>query len=187
MTTIDAQITVYDVLPDHLYDAVWEMYAEAFKPLRKKAAQRHVLFSYEFNELMNDPRVSKILSCVGDIPMGLAVATNDLKAVTLIEPEFFQALEPELYDRGHVWYTLFVCVSQGEPRAPKDTFDRLINKVAEPVRAVRGVSYMDYADCNVKRGLPRAANMLLAYSNPRADYRQVDAQSFWAIYPAGRA
>jgi hypothetical protein len=179
-------ITVHRKLPYDLHAPVWEMYTAAFEPLRKRAAQRHVMFHSEYVDLMEDDRVDKILAHdnLGD-PLGLAVVTNDLKAILLIEPEYFEAREPDLYAAGHVWYTAFVCTRQ-RPRAPRVTFQRLIEKVAEPIRPVRGVCFMDYAQCTADRDLPMYSNRLLAIEDPNAEAEQVDAQTYWGYYPGGR-
>jgi hypothetical protein len=180
------EITVYDEFPYRLREAAWQMYLDCFEPMRTLAAQRHVMFREEWNELMNDTSISKILAHSGDTPQGLACVTNQLKSIPLVEPEYFAALEPKLYEAGHVWYTAFVCVRQTHPRPPKNTFQRLIEKVAEPIRPVRGVCYMDYATVRVNQGLPRASNILLMLGNEEATYEQVDAQTYWAYYPGGR-
>ncbi len=49
----------YPVLPAHLLEPAWELYVEAFAELRTTAAQRHVMYRSEFDEVMADPRVTK--------------------------------------------------------------------------------------------------------------------------------
>jgi hypothetical protein len=117
--------------------------------------------------------------------------TNQLKSVSLIEPEFFRKREPVLYERGHVWYTVFVCTRQPDRRkgikgAPRGTFRQLIEKVAEPIRPVHGVCFMDYCSKRVADRLPEMANALLVLGDPAAVHEQVDAQTYWGYYPGGR-
>lgn len=190
----DVEITTHEYLPAELHEPLWDMYFTAFTPLRKLAAQRHVMFRSEYDDLMYDDRVTKIVARDRRHPyteansapvLGLAVVTNDLKALPLIEPEYFAAREPKLYEQGHVWYTAFVCTRR-KPVAPRETFRLLIDRVAEPIRPVRGVCYMDYAKCNVDRDLPLSSNRLLALTDPNAEAVAVDYQAYWAYYPAGR-
>jgi hypothetical protein len=185
-TTVKPEIATYDSLPNRLFEPLWAMYTEAFEPMRRLAAQRHVMFRDEYVDLVEDRRVTKIVATDGAGVAGLAVVTSDLKAVPLIEPEYFEHLEPEFYARGHVWYTVFVCTRQGWPHPPRDTFARLIDKVAEPIRPVRGVCYMDYAQVRVDGGLPWHANNLLREGHAEAVFDRVDAQTYYGYYPGGR-
>ena len=186
MTDTGAEITVYQEMPHRLRRDLWDMYQGAFLPLRHLAAQRHVMFHDEYIDLMDDPRVDKIITRRGDTPLGLACVTNDLKAIPLIEPEYFRAREPKLYDTGHIWYVPFVCERQGHPKPPSDNFRLLIDKVAEPIRPVRGACFMDYSMCRLNWGLPDKANDLLTLTDQAAECEQVDAQTYWVYYPGGR-
>lgn len=182
--TTTTEVTAYAVLPDSLWQPVWDMYLAAFIPTRADAAQRHVMYWEEYTDLMSDPRVTKFVAATGDRVDGVAVITNDLKAVPLIEPEFFATRHPDLYARGYVWYMVFVCT---RPKAPRGTFKALISLAAEPVRRVRGVCWMDYSQTRVDRGLPRLANAILLGDDDRAVHERGDAQTYWAYHPSGEA
>lgn len=186
LTETKPQITTYTELPYRLLSATWEMYTEAFEPMRTKAAQSHVMRYEDFRDLMGDERVDKVLVQSTDVtrtPLGLACVTNDLAALSLIEPRYFEARHPELYAANHVWYVAFVCVRQVGIRPPADTFGRIINRMAEPIRPVQGVCYMDYARCNVENGLALKARKLLG-SNCAME--RADAQETWGYWPEGR-
>lgn len=90
----------------------WSLYENAFDDLRSLAVQRHLMLRPEFDELMLDKRVMKY--AVRDEERGrvaaLATMTNDLHAVHLISPEYFQRRWPQLYAEQRIWYVSFVAV-----------------------------------------------------------------------------
>lgn len=186
MTDTGAEITIYRETPHRLRRDLWDMYTRAFEPMRTRAAQRHVMFHDEYIQMMDDTDVHKIVAYAGSVPVGLAAITNHLQAMPLIEPEYFWAKEPKLAEADNIWYMAFVCVRQTHPFPPRGVFGQLVEAGAAPIRAARGVCFMDYATVRVNQGLPRAANILLRGADPEATHEQVDAQTYWAYYPAGR-
>ncbi|GAB4085447.1 hypothetical protein GCM10028784_20770 [Myceligenerans cantabricum] len=112
----------------------WDLYLEAFAPLRTRAAARHVLRRDEFDEEMADPRVTKLLARDehGD-PVGLTTLATDLAAVPWVSPEFFAARYPGHAARGAVWYIGFTLAHPGRraTRTFMDMLDALVAHLAE--------------------------------------------------------
>ena len=85
-------VKVIDQVPDgDLRETLWKLYEDSFAELRSLAVQRHLMYRSEFDEVMDDPRISKYLALEDNgTPVGIATYTNDLEAVPLIAPEYFE-------------------------------------------------------------------------------------------------
>jgi len=106
-------ITVAPLVEGSLAEAAWGLYIDVFADLAAAAVQRHVMYHGEFVEVMGDKRVDKYLAHDdGGKLVGLATFTNDLDAVPLISPAYFQRHWPDLYAQGRIWYIGFVAVSR---------------------------------------------------------------------------
>src|SRR4051812_8237919 len=93
-------------------EACWSFYDRAFEELRIKAAQRHAMTRDEFDDVMVDGRVDKILAAKpgSDGPCGMATLTNDLKAVPLISPEYYAHRWPQFYAEQKIYYVGFLAI-----------------------------------------------------------------------------
>ena len=94
-------------------EACWSFYDRAFEALRVRAAQRHALTRDEFDDQMIDSRVTKHIvydTGNGNTPVGMTTLTNDLKAVPLISPEFYEARWPQFYAEQKIWYVGFMAI-----------------------------------------------------------------------------
>lgn len=112
----------------------WELYLEAFEPLRTRAAARHVLLREEFDQEMADHRVTKLLAHDehGEA-VGLTTLATDLAAVPWVSPEYYAARYPEQAARGAVWYIGFTLThpSRRSTRTFMDMIDALVAHLAE--------------------------------------------------------
>jgi hypothetical protein len=115
-------------------ERLWELYREAFEPLRTRAAARHVLRREEFDEEMADARVTKLLARdeQGEA-VGLTTLATDLAAVPWVSPEYYAARYPEQAARGKVWYIGFTLAhpSRRPTRTFMDMIDALVAHLAE--------------------------------------------------------
>lgn len=111
----------------------WDLYLEAFEPLRTRAAARHVLHRDEFDQEMADPRVTKLLARdeQGEA-VGLTTLATDLAAVPWVSPEFFAARYPEHAARQAIWYIGFTLAHPGRrsTRTFMDMIDALVAHLA---------------------------------------------------------
>jgi hypothetical protein len=102
---------VEQVNDEELLQSLWELYSDAFKDLNSLAVQRHLMYRNEFDEVMRDQRVQKYLCLDDDGTLyGLSTYTNDLAAVPLIAPEYFERHWPDHYAARKIWYIGFVAV-----------------------------------------------------------------------------
>src|ERR1700753_3252601 len=100
------------ITDDDLHEAVWKLYEDSFAELRSLAVQRHLMYRSEFDEVMRDTRIGKYLALDDDGTVcRIATYTNDLEAVPLIAPEYFERHYPEQYAAQKIWYIGFVAVS----------------------------------------------------------------------------
>lgn len=131
---MDAEISFERTVTGPVAEHFWELYLEAFGPLRTRAAARHVLRRDEFDEEMTDPRVTKVLARDerGE-PVGLTTIATDLSAVPWVSPEFFAARYPEHAARGAIWYVGFTLAHPGRrsTRTFVDMLDAVVAHLAE--------------------------------------------------------
>ncbi|MCF4121091.1 hypothetical protein L1785_08860 [Antribacter sp. KLBMP9083] len=131
---MSADVAFERTLAGDVADRFWELYLEAFEPLRTRAAARHVLRRNEFDEEMADPRVTKILAHDDrGQAVGLTTLATDLAAVPWVSPEFFAVRYPEHAARGAVWYIGFTLAhpSRRSTRTFMDMIDALVAHLAE--------------------------------------------------------
>ncbi|MBL0887720.1 hypothetical protein HGK34_15780 [Myceligenerans sp. I2] len=158
---------------------MWELYLDAFEPLRTRAAARHVLRREEFDQEMADRRVTKLVARDRDgEPVGLTTLATDLTAVPWVSPEFFTARYPEHAARGAVWYIGFTLShpSRRSTRTFMDMIDALVAHLTEnQVVCAYDVSRFNdesrhFAD-NLRRHLERTEDVTV---------ETVDQQTYYA-------
>lgn len=164
-------------LGESLLDAAWDLYHEAFKELNSLAVQRHLMHRCEFDDVMLDPRVQKYL-CLDDGAglCGLSTYTNDLDAVPLISPRYFERRWPRHYAERRIWYVGFVAVAA---TAPVTAFPSLI--AAMHATSTRGaLTVLDVcAHTDAVRHLPRSVRVLLQRLSGGVRMERLDEQSYW--------
>ncbi len=169
------------VVDGHEAEICWSFYDRAFEPLRTRAAQRHALTRDEFDEQMIDGRVSKHVAYengIGSRPVGLATLTNDLKAVPLIAPEYYEARWPQFYAQQQIWYVGFLVVDPDFQGA--GVLTPLIGSVCSSIAPGGGILAADICEFNEEAvGLPETfARVLSTFRQPET--LRLDAQVFWA-------
>jgi len=176
---VAADVTFEPTVDAAVADRFWDLYLEAFEPLRTRAAARHVLHRDEFDEEMADPRVLKLLAHDEQgTAVGLTTLATDLAAVPWVSPEFFAARYPEHAVRGAVWYIGFTLAHPGRrsTRTFMDMIDALVAHLAEHrVVCAYDVSRFNddslrFAD-NLRRHLERTQDVTV---------ETVDQQSYYA-------
>ncbi len=158
----------------------WELYLEAFEPLRTRAAARHVLHREEFDEEMADPRVVKLLAHdeQGEA-VGLTTLATDLAAVPWVSPEFFAARYPEQSARGAVWYVGFTLAHPG--RRSTRTFMDMLDALVAHLAAHRVVAAYDVSRFN-DDSLRFADNLRRRVERTRdITVETVDRQTYYAM------
>lgn len=171
-----------DVLDGDLLEPAWQLYTNAFTDLKELAANRHMMYRSEFNDVMADPRITKflILDDAG-VPAGMITWTAQLDAVPLIAPEFYAARWPEHFAQGRIFYILFFATAPTarKTRAFIDGFADLFS-IAEPVD---GLVALDICTFNeAEHHLPQnILKLLRRMSGDRSLAERSDTQSFWTF------
>src|SRR4051812_24693356 len=173
-------IKVIDQITDaDLHEAVWKLYQDAFEELNTMAVQRHLMFRSEFDEVMSDSRVHKYLAMDDDGTLcGLATYTNDLDAVPLISPQYFERHWPEHYAAQKIWYIGFVAVdpqSQG-----REVFANLVEQMYLVASAQNGLVGLDICSYNDDaRHMSRIFRLMVSRLSGNMRFNRIDQQSFW--------
>jgi hypothetical protein len=173
-------VKVIDQVPDgDLRETLWKLYEESFAELRSLAVQRHLMYRSEFDHVMEDPRISKYLALEDDgTPVGIATYTNDLEAVPLIAPEYFERHWPEHYAAKKIWYIVFVAVS---PEAQgHEAFAFLCEQlymVASTQNGLVGLDICTYND-EVHR-MSKVFRLLVRRMTDNMRFSRIDQQSYW--------
>lgn len=158
----------------------WALYEEAFDDLRSLAVQRHLMIRPEFDELMLDKRVSKyvVRDPERNRVAALATMTNDLDAMHLISPDYFQRRWPDLYAAGRIWYVGFVAVDPDYQGTGAMTL--LIQMMCRNVGGSSGLVCLDICEHETRQRLATAIEQLAGTFMPGVQRERLDAQVYWA-------
>jgi len=169
-------VKLIDEIHESLIEDAWSLYHEAFEELNAYAVQRHLMFRHEFEDVMRDPRVQKYLALHDGVLCGLSTYTNDLDAVPLISPQYFQRRWPEHYAQRRIWYVGFVAVS---PDAPVIAFAELIQAMHQ-TSTRDSITALDVCTRTDEiRHLPRSVRVLLRRIAGNVRMERLDEQSYW--------
>ncbi|MCD5310121.1 GNAT family N-acetyltransferase [Kineosporia babensis] len=157
----------------------WSLYENAFDDLRSLAVQRHLMLRAEFDELMQDKRVTKY--AIRDPELGraaaLAAVTTNLDAVHLISPEYFQRRWPNLYEQQRIWYVSFVAVDPAYQGTGAMT--QLIEMVCRDAEGAAGLICLDICEHATRARLAGVLEQLTDNFLPGVQRVRLDAQVFW--------
>jgi hypothetical protein len=162
-------------------ETCWSFYDRAFEALRVRAAQRHALNRGEFDAQMADRRVIKHI--VFDAqnptkPVGMTTLTNDLSAVPLISPEFYQARWPEFYAAQQIWYVGFLAVDPDYHGT--GVLAQMIGSMCALIPLQGGVIAADICQFNQDAmSLPDAFARLAGTFTRQPEKQRLDTQVFW--------
>lgn len=173
-------IKVVDQITDgDLHEAVWTMYLDCFQELNTLAVQRHLMYREEFDEVMLDTRVHKYVAYDDDGSLcGVATYTNDLDAVPLIAPQYFERHWPEHYAAQRIWYIGFVAVS---PHAQgREAFAQLVEQMYLVASAQNGLVGLDICTYNDDvRRMSRVFRLMVGRLSDNMKFNRIDQQSYW--------
>jgi hypothetical protein len=176
-------VKVVDEAHDGLIEQAWSLYYTAFRELNALAVQRHLMYRNEFEDVMRDQRVQKYL-CLDekDTLCGLSTYTNDLDAVPLISPQYFERRWPQLYAERRIWYCGFVAVQDARP----NVFHELVEAMYLVAHAQNGLIALDMCRYNdQKRRLSRVIPLMLHRLSGEVHTERMDEQSYWLYeFPA---
>jgi hypothetical protein len=173
-------LKLFDEVGGELAETSWGIYRECFEKLNADAAQRHLMYRSEFDEVMADARVLKLMPLDdAGVPVGLATFSNQLDAFPLIAPEFYAKRWPGPYAEHRIFYCGFAGVLDRARGA--GAFKDIVDQFHEITKPVRGLVSFDFCTYNVDVAkLPHVIGRALGrMSGHRSAYECVDSQSFW--------
>jgi hypothetical protein len=170
---------VEQINDDELIETAWKMYEESFRELNALAVNRHLMYRNEFDDVMRDDRVQKYLSLDDEGTLvGLATFTNDLDAVPLISPQYFERRWPDMYAQRRIWYTGFVAVLP--TGAARSSFGDLVEAMYLFSAAQNGSIAIDFCSYNdEKRKMSRVIKLMMQRISGNCEAEMMDAQQFW--------
>jgi hypothetical protein len=160
-------------------ERLWQLYSEVFADLNALAVQRHLMYRSEFEDVMRDSRIQKYLSLDdhGSV-CGLSTYTNELTAMPLISPAYFERRWPELYAQRKVWYCGFVAVFPSG-RA-NHSFAELVEAMYLTAAAQNGIIGLDFCQFNDdQRRMSRVVRAMLQRLSGGVRAQCADQQSYW--------
>jgi hypothetical protein len=170
---------------DDLQETLWKMYLDAFDDLNTMAVQRHLMFREEFDEVMRDSRIQKYLALGDDgTVLGVATYTNELSAVPLISPPYFERHYPEHYAAKRIWYIGFVAV---DPQVQgREVFAQLVEQMYLVASAQNGLVGLDICTYNDEtRHMSRVFRLMIRRQTSNMKFNRIDQQSYWLYeFPA---
>lgn len=173
-------IKILDQVHDEeLLEAAWQLYADAFRELNALAVQRHLMYRSEFDEVMRDRRVNKYLCLDDDGTLcGMSTYTNDLSAVPLISPEYFERHWPDHFKARKIWYIGFVAV---HPRAQgREAFAQLVEEMYVVAATQNGLVGLDICQYNDDvRNMSRIFRLMVRRLTDNMRFERIDQQSYW--------
>jgi hypothetical protein len=176
-TTTGTRVISTTRLDRTLTEEAWSLYRAAFAELDALAVQRHLMHQHEFIDVAADPQVMKYL-CYGDggTLIGVSTYTNDLDAVPLISPAYFERRWPDHYAERRIWYVGFVAVRNG---APLTAFGDLLAAMHH-TSGRNALTVLDVCSRTEEvRHLPRAVKVLLHRLDGPVESERLDEQSYW--------
>jgi len=172
-------VKVVDEVHGKLAEQAWTLYYDAFRELNGFAVQRHLMYRSEFDEVMRDPRVQKYMCLDADDTLcGLSTYTNDLDAVPLISPQYFERRWPQHYAERRIWYCGFVAIHPNG-RA-KNAFGELVEAMYLVAATQNGIIALDMCRHNDEvRRLSRVIPLMLHRLSGDVRTERMDEQSYW--------
>ena len=173
------KIEIVDTAGDDLVASTWALYLAAFEQMNAFAVQRHLMYRSEFDEVMRDRRVQKYLALSdGGELLGMSTYTNELDAMPLISPAYFQRRWPDLYADQRIWYCGFVAVQPGGRTA--NAFGELVEAMYLVAAAQNGIIALDMCRYNdQQRRLSRVVPLMLHRLSGDVRTERMDEQSYW--------
>ncbi|WP_432982913.1 hypothetical protein [Dactylosporangium sp. CA-233914] len=178
-------VKIADQLDSEHRETAWTLYSAAFAELNALAVQRHLMYRHEFDDVMDDPRVSKYLYLDDDGTIrGLSTYTNDLDAVPLISPPYFARRWPLHYAERRIWYCGFVA-AQADARAAT-AFGELVTAMYHTAATQNGLIALDFcARTDEVRHMARVVRLMLHRLSGDVHAQRIDEQQYWLYeFPA---
>lgn len=153
------------------------MYEIAFEPLQELALLNHLYARDEFEALLADDRVIKIIARSEGEPVGLAMVTSELSIVPQISPPFLHKRFPEEAARSAVFFGIMVFVAEAYMRST--VFARLVAGMGQVTAEESGVIVFDICRHNMETFQLEEQIKSIAFWFPGATFDLIDQQSYF--------
>lgn len=173
-----AVVTVESRPAAQSWDDLWQLYYDAFEPLQELALLNHLYPRADFDALLADERVSKLIAWVDGMPVGLAMITNELELVPQISPPFLHAKYPEQAADNAIFFGIMVFVAETHRRST--TFARLIAGMGQITAQAGGVVVFDICRHNMAEIELDQQLASIARWFPGSSFERIDEQSYFA-------
>jgi hypothetical protein len=175
----DMNVKIVDQVQGGLRDEAWALYSEAFEELNALAVQRHLMYRNEFDDVMADNRIQKYLCLDDDDSLrGMSIYTNDLDAVPLISPPYFERRWPQHYAERRIWYCGFVA-TQKDGRAAT-AFGEMVAAMYFTAAAQNGLIALDFCKrTDDIRHMSRVVRLMLHRLSGDVHAQRMDEQQYW--------
>jgi len=170
---------VDQIIDEDLHSAAWQLYQDCLEELNTLAVQRHMMYKSEFDEVMRDPRVDKYLALTDDGTLaGITTYTNDLDAVPLISPQYFERHWPEHYAAHKIWYIGFIAVSP--EHQGREAFAQMVEQMYLVASIQNGLVGLDICSYNDDvRHMSRVFRLMISRNTETMRFNRIDQQSSW--------
>ena len=160
-------------------DVLFELYRQAFDPLKTRAAARQVLTQSEFYSQLEDQRIDKYLAWEGGEPIGLITLTRNLNAVQWISPEYYAARFPDHWARNAIYYLGFA-LARPSTRTAR-FLETIVRLCIEPLVAERAIIAYDVCFHNneVLDFSKRIAEIVQQFSHSQPE--ELDSQLYYCV------
>ncbi len=153
------------------------MYATAFEPLQELALLSHLYPRRDFEALLDDERVTKLIARADGRPVGMAMVTNELSIVPQISPPFLHKRYPEEAARSAVFFGIMVFVAESHARST--VFARLVAGMGQVTAEASGVIVFDICRHNLDALELDRQIETIAHWFPGATFDLIDQQSYF--------
>ncbi len=161
------------------WEALWQLYHATFEPLQELALLNHLYARAEFDALLADERISKLIARDDTGPVGMAMITNELELVPQISPPFLRRRYPEQAARDAVFFGIMIFVADTHRRST--VFPRLIAGMGQMTAEASGVVVFDVCRHNLETYDFDGLIASMAGWFPHSEFEQVDAQHYFAV------
>ncbi len=153
------------------------MYETAFEPLQELALLNHLYAREEFEALLADDRIVKIIARSEGEPVGMAMVTNELTIVPQISPPFLHRRFPDEAARSAVFFGIMVFVAEAYMRST--VFARLVAGMGQVTAEESGVIVFDICRHNMETFQLEEQIKSIAFWFPGATFDLIDQQSYF--------
>lgn len=178
------KVTIEQTMGADAIATLYQVYAQAFDPIRSQAAARHLLTADEFTGEMLDERIDKYVVWDDDgRPVALTTLATDLAAVPWISADYYAAAYPEQTARKAVFYIGYTLI---HPDSAKGIAGRIIAGIVRRMHDNAAVCGFDVSGHNDDVHQIGATMARLSRSLP-VRVEPVDVQTYYVANFAGKA